>query len=211
MPAMTYASLIFEVTAYINREDAGTLDRIPDFIYQAEQRIALESKNIGLESYVVGEFIATQSVYPKPARWRRNLSLNYGIGTNNNQRVQLYLRSYEFCRAYWPNSTLTGSPKFYADYGYNNILIAPTPDVNYPYEYCFLQLPEPLTESNQTNWLTNNAPQVLLYATLLEAAPFLKNHDDVGMWQQYYQKGIDALNLQDDMRIVDRASARQSD
>lgn len=208
---MTYTSLVSEVEAYLNRTDAATIARIPDFIYQAEQRICRESKNIGLETYVVGNFITGTSVYQKPARWRRNLSFNFGTGTGNNTRNQLLLRKYEFLRNYWPDSTSTSTPKFYCDYGYSNFLVAPTPDDDYPFEYCYLQLPEPITAANQTNWLTNFAPDVLLYATLLEAVPFLKDDERVQVWQGYYDKGLSSLNTQDDLRLLDRASNAGAD
>ncbi len=209
--SMTYNTLVIQVLSYLNRTDAATADNVPNFIAQAEQRIARESKTLGIESYVVGNFIVGTSVYPKPARWRRNLSLNFGTGVDNNVRNQLYLRSYEFVRAYSPNPTVNGAPKFYCDYGYSNILVAPTPDVAYPFEWCFLQLPEPINITNQTNWLTNYAPDALLYATLLEAVPFLKDDERVPVWQQYYDRALKSLNEQDDMRLQDRASNRSSD
>jgi hypothetical protein len=210
MPAMTYDSLVAEIKSYLDRTDASTTDRIPDFISQAEQRIARESKNLGIETYVVGTFIPSVSVYPKPARWRRNLSLNFGTGTPANTRNQLYLRKYEYLRQYWPDSTLTGTPKYYSDYGYNNFLIAPTPDSAYPFEYCYLQLPEPITSTNQTNWLTNYAPDVLLYACLLEAVPFLKNDERIPVWEKYYDRALSSLEAQNEMRLEDRASNARS-
>lgn len=209
--SMTYASLVSLVTSYLNRTDADTIGRIPDFISQAEQRIARESKTLGIETYVVGNFVPSQSVYQKPARWRRSLSLNFGSGTGNNTRNQLYLRKYEFLRDYWPDSTVTGTPKYYADYGYSNILIAPTPAATNPFEYCYLELPEPISSTNQTNWLTNYAADVLLYATLLEAVPFLKNDERIPVWEKYYDRGLASMNAQDDQRLLDRASNARAD
>lgn len=208
---MTYTSLVDQIISYLNRRDISTLDQIPNFISQAEQRIARESKNIGLEVYVTGFFTAGLAVLQKPSRWRRNLSLSYGTGIDFNNRTQIFLRSYEFLRNYWPDSEELSSPLYYSDYGYNNLLVAPTPDQNYPFEYCYLQLPEQLTLSNQTNWITQNAPDVLLYASLLEAIPFLKDDERIPVWQQYYQMGLKSLNDQDDQRVLDRSSNRAAD
>ncbi len=208
---MTYNSLTAQILDYLNRSDADTIAEVPNFIYQAENRIARESKNIGLETYVVTILIPGTSVYQKPGRWRRTLSLNYGSGVGFNTRNQLFLRSYEYCRSYWPTSTLTAPPLYYADYGYTNWLIAPTPDLAYPMEISYLELPLPLTPSNQTNWLTNYAPDVLLYACLLEAVPFLKDMELVPVWTSYYDRALASLNSQDDQRVVDRASNRSSD
>ena len=211
---MTYTSLVAQVTNYIDRNDADTLAQIPNFIYQAQQYLSSACKTIGVESSVVSFFIAGQSVYQKPANWRRNISMNAGSGTLFNTRNPVLLRTYEFLRAYTPNSadaTKRALPKFYADYGFYNILVAPTPDQAYPFEFIFLEIPDPVTAINQTNWWTNYAPQVLLNATLLEAMYFLKNDERIEAFKAARQEGVDLINTQDDMRIVDRSSARQAD
>lgn len=209
--SMTFNSLTSQVLAYLDRTDFDTMEQIPNFINQAEQRICRESKSIGLENYVNGLFTIGLPVLQKPGRWRRTLSFKYGSGPTLDTSNQLYLRSNEYLRAYWPQETELAPPLYYADYGYNNFLIAPTPDRNYPFELCYLELPVPLTINNQTNWLTFNAPDVLLYATLLEAIPFLKNDERVPLWQSMYDRGLSSLNLQDDQRILDRASNRGAD
>lgn len=208
---MTFSTLSAQVSDYLNRTDADTLAMIPYFIYQAENRISRECKVLGIESYVTGTFIAGQSVYAKPSRWRRNLSINFGTGTNNNTRNQLFLRSYEYIREFAQDSTAQGIPQYYADYGYENIVIGPTPNANYPFEWCYLQLPDPISSSNQVSWLTNYAPDLLLYATLLESASFLKDDERLPMWQSMYDRALASLNSQDDARVVDRASNRTAD
>lgn len=209
--AMTYNTLVNEVLDYLNRADATVVANVPNFIYQAEQRIARESKTLGIESYVVSTFIPGTAVYAKPSLWRRNLSLNYGVGTNNNTRTQIYLRTYELSIQLWPDRTKTQPPQYYCDYGYSNFLVFPTPDLAYPFEFCFLALPDPISITNQTNWLTNYAPDALLYGTLLEAIPFLKDDERVPVWQQYFDRALKSINDQDDQRVLDRASNRGAD
>lgn len=214
MALMTFNSLFKQVKDYLDRTDTSTLAEIPNFIYQAEQRICRESKSIGLESYVTGLFIPGVCVYQKPARWRRNIAMNYGIPNVvglGDVRKQIMLRGYDYIVNYWKDRTETGAPEFYSDYGYNNYLIAPTPDQAYYYEFSYLELPEPITENNQTNWLTDFAPDVLLYATLLEAIPYLKDDERVPMWEAKYQSAMSSLNGQDDMRLTDRANDRTAD
>lgn len=208
---MTYSTLLAQLESYLNRDDQSTIDMLPYFVYQAEQRICRESKAVLLESYVVGAFIVGQSVYQKPAGWRRSLSWNWGSGTGDNTRNQLYLRSYEFCRAYWPTSTDVDDPLYYADYSYANFLVAPTPSAASPFELCYLQIPTPLSSSNETNNLTNYCPDLLLYACLLETATFLKDDERIATWEQYYNRALQSFNLQDDQRVTDRSSNRGSD
>ena len=61
-----------------------------------------------------------------------------------------------------------------------------------------------MDSSNQTNWFTIYAPQALLYGSLLQAMPFLKNDDRVQLWQALYQQAMDVLVAEDKLRIADR-------
>lgn len=207
MTTMTYNSLFAEILAYLDRTDRDVSDNVPEFISKAEQRIARESKNIGFVKFVTGNFTSNLNTYPKPGRWRRNISFNCGSGVDFQERNILQERLYEFIRSYTKNPvTETGLPLYYADYNYSTFIVAPTPDQAYPFEYAYLELPEPLSESNQTNWLTNYAPDVLLYASLLAAIPFLKDDERVPVWNQYYKESLASLNAQDDQRLLDRSS-----
>ena len=53
-------------------------------------------------------------------------------------------------------------------------------------------------------WFTTYAPQALLYGTLLQAMPFLKNDDRVQLWQALYQQAMDVLVAEDKLRVADR-------
>jgi len=63
---------------------------------------------------------------------------------------------------------------------------------------------QPLDSSNQTNWFTIYAPQALLYGTLLQAMPFLKNDERMPMWQAQYDKIMQVLKAEDIQRMGDR-------
>jgi hypothetical protein len=61
-----------------------------------------------------------------------------------------------------------------------------------------------LDSANQTNWFTIYAPQALLYGSLLQAMPFLKNDERLPMWQAQYQQIVSTLKAEDVTRIGDR-------
>jgi hypothetical protein len=63
---------------------------------------------------------------------------------------------------------------------------------------------QPLDSSNQTNWFTIYAPQALLYGSLLQAMPFLKNDDRMTMWKANYDQIMQTLMAEDKLRIADR-------
>ncbi len=211
---MTYNSLTETIQAYLQRSDSETIAQIPNFIFLAEQKACTEIKNLGLEQYVNGVFVAGVNggaVLQKPGRWRRTISFIYGSGTNNAERKVLQPRSYEYLINEWPNRNLMAAPQYYADYGFSHWLIAPTPDETYPFEISYMELPEPLSANVQTNWLTNYAPHVLLYGSLLQAQGFVRNLEMIPVWEKLYVDGVNALNKQDAERIYDRSTKRDSD
>lgn len=211
--AMTFTSLQEDMQRYLERGGSVTADpvvfeQIPRLINLAERRIAQELKIEGFIVPVTGTMQTGVSVYDKPDRWRQTTSWSIGTGASNETRAQLLTRSYEYLRSYWPDATATDQPLFYADYDSNHWLVAPTPDADYPFEVLYYEQPELLSDEVQTNWVTENLPQLLLYASLLEASPFLKADARIPVWQQMYDRAAATANGEDLGKILDRASVR---
>ncbi len=211
-PIMTYSSLFTDIQSYLDRaSDSGLTNQIPSLIQLGEIRCARELKTLGFKTVYVNNFVTTSCVVPKPARWRETISFNIGTGSDYNTRQSLYPRSYEFCRSYWPNDTVTESaspPQYYADYDFNHWLIAPTPYTGYPYEVSIYENPVPPSMINQTNWLTENAPDLILYASLIEAEPFVKNYELVQIWKDNYDRSMAAQLGEDKKRKTDNSITR---
>jgi hypothetical protein len=198
---MTYSSLVADISSYLERTDQATLEKIPTFIMLAEQVIAAEIKFLGNLTPMQSTLVANEAVIAKPARWHKTVSMNVTVG---GIRQPVFLRKYEYLREYWPNPTQTDAPRYYADYDYTHWLIAPTPDDDYAFEVLYYERIQPLDSSNQVNWFTIYAPQALLYGTLLQAMPFLKNDERIPMWQAQYDKIMQVLKAEDIQRIGDR-------
>jgi hypothetical protein len=211
---MTFTTLQEDVRRYLERgssyaSDPVVYEQIPRLINLAERRIARELKIQGFINIVSGTLQTGVSVYAKPDRWRDTVSINIGTGVNNNTRKVLFTRAYEYLLSYWPDRTATERPIFYGDYDYTHWLIAPTPDADYPFEILYYELPPLLDDVVQSNWLTEYAPQLLLYGTLLEATPFLKNDERIPVWQSMYDRSAAMLNGEDLAKILDRSSVRK--
>lgn len=198
---MTYDSLVDDISTYLERTDQATLDKIPTFIMLAEQILATEIKFLGNLTVAESTMTTSDPVIQKPARWRKTVSLNVTVA---GQKYPVFLRKYEYLREYWPDATQTEVPKFYCDYDYDHWLVAPTPADDYAYEVLYYERVQPLDSSNQTNWFTQNAPQALLYGTLLQAMPFLKNDERIPMWQAQYNQVVQTLKIEDISRVGDR-------
>lgn len=200
---MTYSSLVQDLKDYCERSDEPFINQIPRFIFLAENRIASENKPLGFVKTVQGTMNGNTLV--KPTRWRKTKNFCLIVGA---ERKYLYERGYEYCRSYWPNPVLVSQPVYYADYDYENFFIAPTPDLQYMFELQYYELPLPLSDVNQTNWNTQYAPQMLLYASLIEAMPFLKTSERIPEFQALYDRALGALVKEDQSRIIDNTAIR---
>lgn len=205
--ALTYSSLLSDVQIYAERDDAPFVTQIPRFVMLAENRLASEVRGLGIQRYVTGQFNGAELA--KPARWRETVSFNF---TNaSGDRVFLQPRTYDYCRAFWPDPATTGVPRYYADYAYEHFLIVPTPSTTFDFELAYYERPEPLGSLNETNWFTQYAPQLLLYATLLEAQPFLKRPERAQEFQALYDRALQGVAQESSRRVgADRAATSRS-
>jgi len=206
---MTYDSLLVDLRRYLERgftqeSDQIVYDQLPRLVTLGERRIARELKITAFIRAVTTPLQAGVSVYAKPDRWRDTVSMI----TNGRP---LFVRSYEYIRNYWPDPEEVSTPEFYADYDFQHWLIGPTPDTDSTIEILYYEQPRLLAPDFQTNWGTEYAPDLLLYAALLEATPFLKNDERIQTWQGMYDRAAQAVNGEDLKRILDRASNRSED
>lgn len=212
--SMTFNSLVADLQNYLERgtvSDPSVFNQLPTLINLAERAIATKLKIQGFLNNVTSNFAAGVGIYPKPNRWRETVSMEFGsivTAPATPRRTILKARSYEYCRQYWPTEGSIDIPKFYADYNYDWWLVVPTPDQSYPWQINYYQLPPLLDAANQTNWLTNYAPNMLLYRALIEATPFLKNDERIPTWQTLYQEQLQDLDVQDLQKVADREAVR---
>lgn len=219
--AMTFQSLQNDIQAYLERGtvlDPIVFSQLPELINFAERRISRELKVLGFIQAATFTMQPGLAVYAKPDRWRKLISLNVGSSPTSNVRNQVFPRSYEYIRQYWPDDTQTntttfgvsGPPRFYAEYSYQNIIVAPTPDAAYPSELLYYEEPAFLDATNTTNFISQYMPNLLLYSTLLECMPFIKQDARTATWQSYYDRAAAVADAESKDGIMDRnAQPRQ--
>jgi hypothetical protein len=198
---LTYDNLVNTVKQYLERSDASVVERIPTFITLAEFEIAQQVKTLGQIQVVQANMNVGNPVIQKPARWRKTVSMTLNNGT---QKSPVFLRKFEYLQSY-NNEGSTGLPIYYGDYDYDHWLVAPTPDDDYQLEVLYYERLAPLSSENQTNWITNNAPNAMLFGTLLQAVIYLKD-DQRQIFQQKYDMAMAALKAEDVTRIGDRSA-----
>ena len=200
---MTYDSLTSTVLQYLERRDAAVVEAIPTFITLCEFEIAQYIKTLGQMEVVDANMNIGNPVIAKPARWRKTVSMTL---SNEGDKQPILLRKLEYLNTYAQDVTATGTPLYYADYDFEHWIVAPTPDQAYSFEaLCYTRL-QPLSSAYQTNWLTQNAPNAMLFGTLKQTAPFLKNDARLALWKQMFDEALAALKTEDTLRVADRSA-----
>ena len=198
---MTYDNLVEDIIKYSERDDTGFVDQIPMLIGLAEQAIAAEVKTLWELNVVTTTLIPTNGTLSKPARWRKTVSMKIN-GEPVTHRSQDYVAQVQ---AEYANA----QPLYYADYDYDHWALGPKPDDDYTVEIIYYSRIQPLDSSNQENLITREAPQALLFGTLLQAQGYLKSPDKLQIWQGMYDKAMAALKAENNSRNIDRNTSVQ--
>jgi len=88
------------------------------------------------------------------------------------------------------------TPKFYTQAGLEFIL-SPVPDSAYTVVMLYYARPTALSDSNPSNVFMAVCPDALLYATLLEAEPYLMNDARTQVWSSLYANALENLSQSD--------------
>lgn len=198
---MNYDNLVADIIRYSERDDQSFVDQIPMLIGMAEQSIAAEVKTLWEMNVVTTTLTPSNGTLSKPARWRKTVSMKIS-GEPLLHRSQDYVAQVQ---AECDNAV----PTYYADYDYDHWAFGPVPDAAYPVEIIYYSRIQPLDETNQENLITREAPQALLFGTLLQAQGYLKSPDKLQIWQSMYDKAMAALKSENASRNVDRNTSVQ--
>jgi hypothetical protein len=203
--SFTYAQLKQAVIDYTENDETTFVNNIPLFIRLAEERIL---KNVQLNLFQKNQFgnMTSGSQYlAVPGDFLAPFSLS--IDASGDKEFLLF-KDLDFVQTYNPDATVTGQPKYYAQFDVDNFIIAPTPDANYIVDIHYLYRPASLTAGpdSGTSWLSENAELALLYGSLIEAYTFMKGEPD--LQQLYTQRLTEALarlkNLGEAQETVDQ-------
>ena len=108
-------------------------------------------------------------------------------------------------QSYTPDSTTTGSPRYYAVFDVDNFILAPTPNTTFTAELHYFYRPASLTAGggSGTTWLSQNAELTLLYGALVEAYLFMKGEQDMmGYYDKRFQESLLPLKMMGESKEV---------
>jgi hypothetical protein len=200
--AFTYAQLKTAIQDYTENTETSFVTNLATFIRGAEDRIF---KLVDLEIFRKNATSALTQGDPYlsvPSDYLSSFSLSV---TNSSSKEFLLQKDVNYIQEYNPNPATTGAPKYYAFFDKDNFIMAPTPDSNYAVELHYYYRPASLTAGSDsgTTWLSDNAPNALLYGSLVEAYIYMKGEQD--MLQMYEKQFTEAMT-----RIKDLAEAREN-
>lgn len=202
---MTYDLLLDSVKRWtIRQADTDYITELPRLVDSTERKVARALKTLMSEEFVEDTFVIGQNLYQKPLRWLETISWQFGSGTNFTATKNCWKRQYEYLTTVYPDPTVQGVPDIFSDFQISYWVVGPAPNLEYPYRIRYYERPQPLDSNHQTNWLTEYAPDLMLYGLLLESVPFLEN-PDVQTWQTFYDRKLGEL-LGEDMK---RETTRQ--
>jgi hypothetical protein len=116
-------------------------------------------------------------------------SLATGTVQYIEKRDQTFLREFNTTNA-------TGVPKYFGNWDDFTIIVAPTPDSNYPVQLEYIKQPPHFTSTNNT-YLSEYQQQMLLYGVLTECFSYLKGPQDMyNLYKSKYDEAIQAFAIQ---------------
>ena len=189
----TLSSLKTAIQDYSESTETSFVTNLPNFIKTTEERIL---KSVQLDDFiknVTGTATASSPFLGSPTDYLSSFSLAVIDSSSNYNYLQLKHPS--FIRDFTPASSTTGLPKYYAEFDENTFILAPTPDTTYTFELHYFFRPSSLTSAGDsgTTWLSDNAPNALLYGSLTEAMVYLKNYESLPIYEQRFQEAIALL------------------
>jgi len=200
--SFTYTELQDAIKNFTENEETSFVNSLPVFIRSAEDRILtvvdleLFRKNATSQLTINDPYLNVPNDYLAP------FSLQI---TTANYKNFLELKDVNFLQEYYNTLSATAVPKYYGIFDVNNFILSPTPNIAYDVELHYYYKPTSITAGagTGTSWLSTNAPNALLYGSLVEAYTYMKGEAD--MMQLYEQRFIQEIQ-----RLKDLAEAREN-
>ena len=202
---MTYAELVTKIRDYTEVDsNVFTATIVNGFILDAEFRILREVDSDNNRKYVTATIIAGQPYVSTPLLTNQTLIIREAqiipsptapfVYTGPNAVVEY--RDTGFINEY--NSTnAQGLPKYFSYWDEQQLVLAPIPDLTYTMQLNYILKPAGLSANNTTTYLSQQFPNGLLYACLVEAYGFLKGPADmIQFYEQKYQSVLQGFSIE---------------
>ena len=192
--SITHANFLTQVRNYTEVDSNVLTDSLIDqFVRNTELDIAGQVDYDDLKKYSNSSTTIGKRGVSMPADM---LILRSVQVINSNVRDFVEHRDTSFISEYSPNDTVTGQPRYYANWDESNIVLAPTPDAAYTIQINYIKDP-PHFNSTTNTYLSEHQEAMLLYGVLKEVFGYLKGPEDLyKLYSDRYNQSIQAFGLQ---------------
>jgi len=188
-----YSELQSDIADWINRSDLSS--KIPTFIALAEAQINRDVRHWRMETRSSGQQSAADEYMQLPADWVETIRLH--VTDSGTSTVNLISRD-AMADKRQGNNDSSGTVVSYT-HADGQIQLYPTPSAETNLELLYYAKVPALSDSNTTNWLLTEAPDIYLYGSLLPSAPYLEEDERATTtWAQFYAAAVQQLNQASD-------------
>lgn len=176
--SFTLTTLKQAIKDYCENEETSFVTNLDRIIKVAEERIFRRADLDDFRTNVVSSVSTGCKYISKPIGFLSTFSLRVYDADSSNV---LLIKDVSFMEEL---GTSVGLPKYYAMFDTGNIVINPTPDRDYSVELHYYHRPPSLTtldepDSDEMTWVSEHAPNALLYGCLVEAYTYMKGEKDL--------------------------------
>ena len=198
---MTYAELKSNIANYLNRSDLTSY--IDTFIDSTEAEL---NRRLRTKEMIKRATATADSQYlTVPTDWQE--AINIEITSNNFS--PLFQQSIESLDVYRKsNNNTVGQPVYYAMVD-DSIELAPTPDGSYTLQLTYYAKINPLSDSNTTNFVSTDHPDVYLYGALKHASIFLMEDERIPLFTNQFEKALEEIRLEQEKAAFGKGSLMQ--
>ena len=192
--AITHSAFLTQVRNYTEVDSNVLSDSLLDeFIRNVELDIAGQVDYDDLRKYATSNTVSGNRYVSMPSDL---LILRSVQIINSNVRDFLEKKDTSFISEFAPNETVTGTPKYFANWDETNILLAPTPNAAFEVQINYIKDPPHFNSSTNT-FISEHQEAMLLYGVLRECFGFLKGPEDLyKLYSDRYNQSIQAFGLQ---------------
>jgi len=197
---MTYAELVQKIRDY-TEVDANVLTStiVNGFISDAEFRILRDVDSDNNRRYATANLVTSNRFIDTPDNLLviRSAQIIDSDGSSQpDNREFLEYRDTSYMSEYNPTGA-NGVPKYYGFWDNNTIVLAPTPDASYTIQLNYILKDAGLSSTNTVTYLSQNFPNGLLYACLVEAFSFLKGPNDLlQLYEGKYKQVVEGFSIE---------------
>ena len=197
---MTYAELVQKIRDYTEVSSNVLTDSITnDIIRDAELRIMRDVDIDANKRYVTAQVISGTRFIdtPQDTLIIRSAQIvdSDGVAAADNREF-LQWRDSSFMSEFNPTNA-QGVPKYYSWWDDDTIVLAPTPNATYTIQLNYILKPETLSSTNTQTYVSQQFPNGLLYACLVEAFSFLKGPNDLlQLYEGKYKQVVEGFSIE---------------